>query len=103
MCDQIEKQETSGKQKTTKLPVSEWSQNLLDDMDNGCKDLHEIIANEQAKRKEKQERTTLPVSEWTQNLLDGMDNDGKWLTYFLKKQKGEKVEMPKIHGKKTNG
>ena len=54
MCDQIEKQETSGKQKTTKLPVSEWSQNLLYDMDNGCKDLHEIIANERAKRKEKQ-------------------------------------------------
>ena len=86
MCDQIEKQGTSGKRKTTKLPVSEWSQNLLDDMDNGCKDLYEIIANERAKRKEKQERTTLPVSEWTQNLLDDMDNGFKWYPAIKEKR-----------------
>ena len=100
MNEKTKSQSSSGKQGIKNLQeLSEWDKILLDGMDNDCKDLHEIIANERAKRKENQEKTTLPVSEWTQNLLDGMDNDGKWLTYFLKKQKGEKVKMPKIHGK----
>ena len=87
MNEKTKSQSSSGKQGIKNLQeLSEWDKILLDGMDNDCKDLHEIIANERAKRKENQEKTTLPVSEWTQNLLDDMDNGFKWYPAIKEKR-----------------
>ena len=57
MSNTDKSQNSSGKRETAKFQeLSEWDKILLDSMDNGCKDLHEIVIREREKRKEQQEK-----------------------------------------------